>query len=823
MSRKTNRVEVEQNLKRVVERTSIQRRRRRLLFESLEDRRMLASRVWDGGGTDNNWSTAANWQGDVAPLAGDDLIFPDSAAHKTNFNDLAAGTRFNTLQFTGSGYAITGNPIQLQGGITASNVVGVNEFDVPIRLLNSQSFVSANVAATLILGDIDTADLQGTTSFLGTSAMFLEGDGMTVVQGVISGLGSVTKLGTGTATFSGNNTYLGLTDVRQGVLVADHDSALGSPLTGDTQVQAGASLHIVGSRTIAEPLAIREGGVGFGIGSDPSELGALRSIGGANTWTGPIELAGGDNLIGVDAGGSLNITSRLAAITSSGRDLVKTGDGTLRLSGSEANLFTGTTTVLQGTLELAKSPHVDAIGGNLVIGNNIGGDDAATVRILADEQIPLLNFFDSALNTVTVLSSGRLELLDNSIEEQIGNLTLTTGATYSADVDLNQGRLVLGGSGLTVSASAQGGTSGLSPAATIVDGVLDLGTFFSGSGGGLNKNFNIGDTQIANIATDLLISANIVGNADVQLLKSGAGTMRLDGANTMSGPFVWVGGLLEAGSDSAFGTGVFSWQSDSNTLIAVGGPRTINNPISVDSNNTNFIGTQPLTFTGPVTLTGNRTFRVFDPALTVTLAGSIDESIFGSRSFAKGGRGTLVLTQPNTYSGATTVNNDGGTLVLRDNGTILHSSAVTVGIGGTLTIDNDGGANLGDRINDLTNISLNGKLVFTGASGANSREQVGQINSGSNLASSLEIQNTSGGTFTSKLVAGALGTGTNRTFHLIGTGAPLSANGANQFNLINSFGLDDGILPMGIVSGPGGAVDFITLASNTDGVALVPL
>ena len=79
---------------------------------------------------------------------------------------------------------------------------------------------------------------------------------------------------------------------------------------------------------------------------------------------------------------------------------------------------------------------------------------------------------------------------------------------------------MLGGSGLTVSASAQGGTSGLSPAATIVDGVLDLGTFFSGSGGGLNKNFNIGDTQIANIATDLLISANIVGNADVQLLKS---------------------------------------------------------------------------------------------------------------------------------------------------------------------------------------------------------------------------------------------------------------------------------------------------------------
>src|SRR5262249_24637762 len=32
--------------------------------------------TWDGGGADNNWSTAANWVGDVAPHAGDDLVFP---------------------------------------------------------------------------------------------------------------------------------------------------------------------------------------------------------------------------------------------------------------------------------------------------------------------------------------------------------------------------------------------------------------------------------------------------------------------------------------------------------------------------------------------------------------------------------------------------------------------------------------------------------------------------------------------------------------------------------------------------------------------------
>ena len=41
-----------------------------------------------------NWTTGANWIGDAAPVAGDTLIFPDSAAQKTNTNDFAAGRRF---------------------------------------------------------------------------------------------------------------------------------------------------------------------------------------------------------------------------------------------------------------------------------------------------------------------------------------------------------------------------------------------------------------------------------------------------------------------------------------------------------------------------------------------------------------------------------------------------------------------------------------------------------------------------------------------------------------------------------------------------------
>src|SRR5437773_11864893 len=35
----------------------------------------FVTKTWDGGGSTNNWSEAANWSDDIAPVAGDSLIF----------------------------------------------------------------------------------------------------------------------------------------------------------------------------------------------------------------------------------------------------------------------------------------------------------------------------------------------------------------------------------------------------------------------------------------------------------------------------------------------------------------------------------------------------------------------------------------------------------------------------------------------------------------------------------------------------------------------------------------------------------------------------
>ncbi len=49
---------------------------------------IAAVKTWDGGGADNNWGTAANWLNDVAPVAGDDLIFPVNAAKFSTNNNI---------------------------------------------------------------------------------------------------------------------------------------------------------------------------------------------------------------------------------------------------------------------------------------------------------------------------------------------------------------------------------------------------------------------------------------------------------------------------------------------------------------------------------------------------------------------------------------------------------------------------------------------------------------------------------------------------------------------------------------------------------------
>ena len=806
------------------QRAAERRRQRRLFLERLEERSLLATLTWDGSNS-ALWSDAANWVGDVAPATGDDLFFPSGAANLTNNNDLLAGTSFNTILFTGGGYNITGNAISLVGGLTANNTAGNNSFTPAISLSNAVTLMSANAGTTLTLGAVDTGNIQGVSNnlFNGTiSALTLDGSGTLVMGGVISGLGSIEKLGGGTARLTAANTYTGLTDVRQGFLSAENGSALGPAGSADTQVQFGAQLQVAGTFTIPDNLAIRDGGVGFGNGTDASGLGAIRVTSGNVTWSGSVELAGqgSNSLIGADAGATLNFSGAITnpiANGAGGSRLIKVGAGTVRLSGTQANLYRGDTYVLQGTLELGKTAGVNAIGGNLFIGDHIGGDNAATVKLLASNQMPHIEFFGTALTTITMNSSAFLDF--NGFTDTIGNLTMFEAQTYAADIDLNGGTLIFGGATLTLNAFQ--GSSGLTPAATIADGTLDLGTIFSGAGGGQVKTFAINDSQLNNVASDLVISANITGAADIGLSKTGGGTLVFSGNNTLTGPVSLTAGIVGIGSNNAFGTGILSLAGS--TLRAVGADRTVPTLVSLD-NTVPVLGDFDITFTGAATLTGGRTFQIMDPGAIVTFAAPIGEGIFGAQAMAKAGRGTLQLTAANTFSGNLTVNDDGGTIALAGNGTIQNVATVTIGQNGIFKIDNSG-TNLADRVNDVTSINNNaGELLLVGNATAAVSEITGAINTGDQQATTITVQNMSGGAQNVVLIGNTLGMGTTRTINFQAIGGNLSATGPNRIVFQNNPG---NILGTTIVAGSRttgtSGTDLAVYGTAPEGIAVVPM
>jgi autotransporter-associated beta strand protein len=120
----------------------------------------------------------------------DVLQFPTGAARLTNNNDLSAGVTIAQIQFTGGGYAVSGNSIVLgAAGLTDTSTGGVaNAIALPMQ----------------IGGATTISDTAGNSSAALT------------VSGVVSGAGSVTKQGAGSVIFTAANTYSGGTTLTGG-------------------------------------------------------------------------------------------------------------------------------------------------------------------------------------------------------------------------------------------------------------------------------------------------------------------------------------------------------------------------------------------------------------------------------------------------------------------------------------------------------------------------------------------------------------------------------------------------------------------------------
>ncbi|HAD12874.1 MAG TPA: hypothetical protein DCF33_10615, partial [Saprospirales bacterium] len=420
---------------------------------------------------------------------------------------------------------------------------------------------------------------------LGAGGGTFEGGASITYQGIIAGSGNLTISSTMNLTLSGAsaNTYTGTTSVISAALSISQDNKLGaapgSPTPGALILEGGTfsasssftlnanrGINIVspGNATIgaAAGATLTYGGIIAGNGSLVASSASTGTVvlTGANTYTGITQVVFGALSIGNGGTtgsipstsiGLLDATAQLvfnrsdnitySAVISGSGSVTKQGAGTLTLT--NANTYTGATTISAGTLQLGTaserisnssaltvnagatfdlngfSESVASLAGAGTVTSNVAG--AVTVAHVGNTNTTFSGVIQNGSGTVALTKAGT------------GTLTLTGANTYTGNTSISAGTLSIG----------NGTTAGSIASASINNN----GTL----------TFNLPAGTYANTAV-------ISGAGGVT--KSGAGTLTLSGANSYAGTTSITAGTLIAGSATALGTGSLVSVSSGATL-----------------------------------------------------------------------------------------------------------------------------------------------------------------------------------------------------------------------------------------------------------------
>ncbi len=575
-----------------------------------------------------------------------------------------------------------------------------------------------------------------------------------IFNGVIAGIASTVTMNNPVSVLvlTGANTYGGLTTVNTGILEVGNNAALGSTLAGTT-VNVGGSLRLENGIVITgEALTLN------GAGSSAS-VGALSLVNGATTasYLGPITIATNSTITA--NGGTLNLGS-----------IVKNG----------TNLTIGTATSGGGTVNI----------------NGVISGAAANSDLIVESTTVNLNAANTYNGPTTIRSSGGfgLGILNANVAGALPDPAFAAPARSALTMD----DVGLGGSMLNLNgAVGQVVASLASPNATskvVINGnTLTIGTA-------------AGSTSFAGVISG---AGNAVTGA---IVKDGASTQILAGANTYTGATTVTAGRLQAGVATVAGvSGAFGVNSATTVgtgataaTLAVQG---FNTTIGTLSGNTNgnvqngAVGAAALTVGSGVV------------AGTSTFAGTLTDGGAGALSLVKIGTGTQILsgvgssfTGPTTVTAGTlqvdgTFTSAANTVTTQTGATLAGSGTITgaVNVNAGATLDpgafgnlagtlNTGALTLGGNttqvnydlgqagvpgglLNDLTNVT--GPLVLDGTL------NVTQTNLGNFTAGGYRLFNYTGG----------LGNLTNNTL-AIGTlpipvvAAVVNTAVANQVNLL---------------------------------------
>ena len=689
----------------------------------------------------------------------------------TGANTYSGGTLISTG-------ALQGNTTSLQGTITNNSLVIFDQSTsgtYSSALSGSGVLLKTNAGVLTLTGEntltggtmIGAGALQigngGATGSLAgaitnNGGLVLNRTGALSIAGAISGTGALTNLGTGTATLSGANTYSGGTLISAGALQGDTTSLQGA-ITNNGLVIFDQSTDGTFASVISGTGALTKTNTGVLTLTDANTY-----SGGTMIGQGTLSIGNGGttgSLAGLITNNATLVFNRSDSITQSGiisgtGALNKTGAGTLTLS--QANTYTGTTTISNGAIRVT-----DAAG----LGTAAAGSTVVSGAALELENGITVGAESLALSGTGIGNGGALRGISGN-NNYNGAITLGAASRINSDA----GTLALGGGvtgtgfGLTVGGNGNTaiGTTGINTGAS--------GTLTKDGSGTLTITAAGDYTGLTTVSAGVLNiqDATATGTAAGGISVANSAALELQGGITVGAEALTING-----------TGI----STGGALRNVSGNNTYGGAVALGSASRINSDSGILTLGGGVAGTGL--------ALTVGGNGNVTIASTGVNTGAAGtltkdGNGTLTIAASGDYTGATTVS--AGALNIQ-NATATGTAAGGISVTSGAALEMQGGIAVGAEA-----LTLNGSGIGTGGalrniSGNNTYGGTITLGSSGRVNSDAGMLTLSGGiTGTQNLTVGGAGdttisgaiTTSTGTLTKDGSGTLLLSSSANTFS-----------------------------------------
>lgn len=689
--------------------------------------------TWGDGSNGSTWDLAGtlDWLNGSTPWAftnGSSVTFNDSGTPTVNLetalNPGSVMVNNSSQDYTfADGTGVGGGKLLGSSGITKS---GTGK--LIIATANANSGPTVINGGTVQVGNGGALGDLGTGNVTNNGALVFNQIGSHLVAGSLSGTGSVTQEGSGTVTLAGDNSYAGSTTISSGTLQIGNGGATGSLGTsaGSVTDNGGLVFNRTGTLTIANQIV--------GSGSLIISGGGEFTLSGANSYAGGTTINGGKVIMAsatalgtvanldVESGGTNDLN---------GHDLTVTGLNSATSGGLIVNNGGSATNVL--TLDVSGTADSAAA----ILDNEGAGGKIALVKTGAGTQT--LRGVSSYSGGTTV-SAGTL-ILSNVMAAGTGPIHLQDGSTLSPGNGVTTGNLSTAYKNpITIDGNVTFAPTVSYP--SINGPITGSGTLTMNLGANV---FAFGDTNAGQFAGF---------SGTIQLIASSGGGLKLrnDGGARNDKDFSHV--TLDLGN----GAGGRLYNS-------------ANNPSNINSGNvTQTVGALKggvSTFVSGTDYTpgGNFTYNVGSLNADAEFDGLIENGFApGVVSIIKSGTGKWTLSNTNTYTGSTTIND--GTLALvngvNGDGSIDYSRTITLAASSAV-LDvsgrSDGMLNLGNVAGQtLSGIgTINGSLNEA----ANSTVRIGlgtlNVTNAATLNGALIMQlNRTNAFNASKLTAGSL-------------------------------------------------------------------